>query len=195
MSVNIIGFSGRAGSGKTTAAEHLALTHSFKRVSFADPLREMLYGLGVSYDVMRGPGKELPHADLLGQTPRHALQTLGTEWGRKCMGEDFWVGIAEREIHFHRRLGNRVVIDDVRFPNEVKMIREMGGMVIHIIGGKSEPLQAGAHESETQELGRDWLIRNDLNSNLMPGLLDAIIWNESLTPAEAEKLVLERDAL
>lgn len=177
--IRVIGFSGRAGSGKSTAAAHLAQHHGFRRISFADPLREMLVGLGVRYSEMRGPEKELPHRMLNGHTIRHALQTLGTEWGRDIMGADFWMNIAKEKAIEALATDTPIVFDDVRFPNEVKLIRDLGGMVIHIIGGQSAPLQPGTHASETQELGRDWLINNNIKTNLLPGLLDAILLQEA----------------
>lgn len=62
-------------------------------------------------------------------TPRLALQTLGTEWGRRLY-EDVWVDYLFSEID---RLGlRRVCISDVRFPNEVRRIRQHNGLVLRL---------------------------------------------------------------
>ena len=46
----IIGLSGYARSGKDTVAELLCLNYDYKRVSFADPMREALYVLSPKLD-------------------------------------------------------------------------------------------------------------------------------------------------
>jgi len=43
------------------------------------------------------------------------LQILGTEWGRKTRGEDFWVDMLKKRIP----CADYVIIDDCRFPNEL----------------------------------------------------------------------------
>ena len=125
----IVGLCGRAGSGKTTAAEAL-VARGFASISFAAPLKRMFAALDIAPSPRDDPRvwRETPHPLLCGNTPRQALQTLGTEWGRDCLGADFWVRIwaAEAANHAH------VVADDVRFPNEAAAIRGAGGLVIRI---------------------------------------------------------------
>lgn len=54
---------------------------------------------------------------LLGCTPRHSLQTLGTEFGRSCIGGDFWVSLFLQPALPLREAGTPAVCDDTRFPN------------------------------------------------------------------------------
>jgi hypothetical protein len=87
-------------------------------------------------------------------TPRHALQQLGTEWGRRCYKE-VWVDYALRVCHtlltkgywYDSQVGlipaedlrglgmapkmapGGVVIPDLRFHNEAEKIREAGGQI------------------------------------------------------------------
>ena len=56
---NLIALTGLAGSGKTTAADYLVKAHGFTRIKFADPLKSMLYTLGLVYEDIEGEGKEL----------------------------------------------------------------------------------------------------------------------------------------
>jgi hypothetical protein len=126
----LIGFHGLAGAGKSTAADYLG-TLGYAKVSFADPLRSMLSTLGVSYDDMRSR-KNVPHAALCAQTPRRALQTLGTEWGRKLIGDNIWVEAAIRRANALRDQGVPVVFDDVRFDNEANAIRGAGGVIVKL---------------------------------------------------------------
>lgn len=127
----IIGFSGPAGAGKSTAAEVLVQRHGFTRLRFAAPLKNMLRAILPGDDInewIEGALKETVHP-LLGCTPRHAMQTLGTEWGRQCIGPDLWVNLARENI---LHCPGDVVFDDVRFKNEVDLIHEFGGIVIEI---------------------------------------------------------------
>lgn len=72
----IIAFAGPATVGKSTAAKVL-LNRGFKRLSFADPIRDMLRAIGVPEDKLT-VDKETPVDLLCGKTCRHAMQKLGT---------------------------------------------------------------------------------------------------------------------
>lgn len=76
--------------------------------------------------------KETPHSDLGGRTPRYAMQTLGTEWGRNTIWGKLWTHRVKTLINLRIQQGFNVVVSDVRFPNEVDLVRELGGVVIGI---------------------------------------------------------------
>lgn len=112
-------------------------------------------------------------------TPRHALQQLGTEWGRECypnIWAEYALRVADkllhksgilRSVHYHYDqmdglqstsvpLGPKpkgVVIPDVRFQSEVDAIRTAGGFVWKI-ERPTAGLQgaAAAHVSEQEHL-------------------------------------------
>ena len=118
-------------AGKSTLAEALIYERGFTRVKMADALKTMLRAL-LAYQSLRdediemwieGALKAEPSPWLYGQTPRFAMQTLGTQWGRDCMGEDFWVEVASSKIYTLLAAGRPVVIDDIRFENEYHMVR------------------------------------------------------------------------
>lgn len=128
----IIGLSGYAQSGKDTVAELLCLNYEYERRAFADPMREALLRLNPKVD-------SLVHvADLVEDygweiakkypEVRRLLQRLGTDVGRKMLGEDVWVKMAMRDL----RQDDRIVISDVRFPNEADAIKKLGGKVWRI---------------------------------------------------------------
>lgn len=131
----LIGLIGLAGSGKTTVAQILTDKYGFKRLRFADPLKRMLgpSGLGLSFEEIDGSKKDEPSAFLNGLTPRHAMQTLGAEWGRNCMFPNFWIHCWTQDF---MRIPNgiHVVVDDVRFDNEVDTIKKHDGIIVKIIG-------------------------------------------------------------
>lgn len=124
----IIGFSGPAGAGKSTAAKILVEQRGFRLVKFAGPLKAMMRAMGLDDDHIEGALKETVHP-VLGCTPRHAMQTLGTEWGRQCIDPELWVNLARAAICADQV---NVVLDDVRFENEAAMIRSLGGVIIEI---------------------------------------------------------------
>ena len=160
----IIGLAGRAGSGKTTAAKHLVDKLGFARLSFADPIRNMIgdllldMGYGADYvDSLLTVEKNQVLAPI-GRSARQLMQTLGTEWGRDCIDRDVWVTLARRRVH---TLGDeRIVFDDVRFENEAAMIRGFGGIVIHIDRGE---LVTDKHRSEAgiMDGDNDFFVDND----------------------------------
>ncbi|MBB2818960.1 UNVERIFIED_ORG: hypothetical protein GGD59_002205 [Rhizobium esperanzae] len=153
----VVAFTGVAGSGKSTATRYLVDRHGYTLVKFAGPLKDMMRAIGLGEDDIEGSDKELSNSLLCGKSPRHAMQTLGTQWGRDCIGEDFWINLwkdtAERTIAH----GGRVVTDDCRFPNEAQAIRRLGGDIFKIEGRGGI---AGSHVSERGCGDHDLVIAN-----------------------------------
>ena len=155
--LKLIGLAGPAGCGKDTVAQILCDTMEFRRISLADPIRQGLFAMldiPEEYSTDREL-KEQPMAELCGKSPRQAMQTLGTEWGRNCIDPHIWLKVAERKIEYIRRLsatGNvyirGIVISDIRFPGEAKWLREQGGEIWHIRRPNNPNATKSAHESE-----------------------------------------------
>lgn len=125
----IVGLVGRMGSGKSTVADSLCQTNGFTRVKFADPLKDMLRAIGLNEEQIEGDEKMTPCNLLMGQTPRHAMQTLGTDWGRDMIHPDLWTRLWSERAGQH----SLVVADDCRFPNEARTILQQGGKLIRIV--------------------------------------------------------------
>lgn len=124
----LIGIAGHKQSGKTTLAEMLCQRLNLPHDSFAAPIRRAVADiLGISVDALE-VRKETPIKWLGGQTPRHLMQTLGTEWGRQMIDGELWV-----KALIQRSGGSGAVVSDVRFPNEAEAIRNSGGKVIRLI--------------------------------------------------------------
>ena len=156
---NVIGFAGLAGSGKTTAANYLVGMHHYSRRPFAAPLKAMLKALGLTREELEGRMKSVPIKLLMGKTPRQAMQTLGTEWGRECIDPEFWGHVWQYRMVQDCQALDNVVADDVRFPEEANRIRAMGGMVIRVLGRGGDC--APVHASERPDLLRvDGIIYN-----------------------------------
>lgn len=141
-------------SGKSFAANVLA-QHGFASMSFAEPIKRMgvefLMSFGYEKDqavrfVFVDKEKFIPEINC---TPRHMLQTLGTDWGRRCIDERIWLtSMQARIVKNLRGITIGVVIDDVRFENEAKMIKDMGGEMWKII--RPSIVNKSTHVSEGQ---------------------------------------------
>lgn len=148
----LIAFVGHAGTGKTSAAMHLVQKHGFTRRRFAEPLKQMLFSFYLAAglddedairDRIDGALKETPDPYLNGKTPRHAMQTLGTEWGRNCIDGDLWVTTLMERISAY----DNVVIDDCRFDNEAVAVREAGGKIIRLLRDGYGPINGHASDA------------------------------------------------
>lgn len=159
MSRVIIGFAGRMHSGKTTAAKELVYI-GFTRVRFAGPLKAMMLALGLTEEeIDTNPIlKEHPCELLCGKSPRYAMQTIGTEWGRNIIGQDLWINAWKRAVS---KLPAHipVTVDDVRFENEAEAIRYLGGKVVRIIRPETDTISL-THDSERMDFPVDEVIEN-----------------------------------
>lgn len=159
----LIGLAGRKGHGKDTAAKGLPMCENVK---FAGALKAMIRTLfeyvGLDAETIEraieGDLKEVPMECLGGKTPRHAMQTLGTEWGRDLIWNNLWAN------SFELRAGQFpfVVCTDMRFPNEVALVKSMGGTTIRIVNPYRPP-STDEHPSETaiDTLAVDCVVVND----------------------------------
>lgn len=142
----IVGITGLAGSGKSSVASFLTSNHDFVIVKFADILKSMLRQLGLSEEELEGDRKGLPSKLLLGRSPRYAMQTLGTEWGRQLLHENIWCEVWKRRARQLLATGIPVVCDDCRFENEAHAIEDLGGELWSV----SRPgVRAQGHISES----------------------------------------------
>ena len=125
----IIGIAGYTHSGKSTLSDIFVQNNGFRRASFADKIREIMMVLGVEREVLLDPVlKERPHPALLGKTPREAMETVGTAWGRNMVHPELWIH------QFKLATANRllVICDDVRYQNEVDTIASLGGQTYRL---------------------------------------------------------------
>ena len=167
----IIGLTGPAGCGKNLVA---SMVPDAVVIQLADPIYAALSAiLGIPDTVLRQRATKEKPIDWLGKSPRQLLQTLGTDWGRTLVDEDIWLRIARRRIAELAESGAAaVVIADVRFDNEARMVQEMGGEVWGVDRGPTA--EVSPHVSE---------------AGLSPGMVDRVIDNTG-TPDQTRQRVL-----
>ena len=142
----IIGFCGFIGSGKDTVADYLVNFHEFRRESFANTLKDAVSAIfGWDRTMVEGRTKEAREwreqvdpwwAQRLAMptlTPRWVLQYWGTEVCRKTFHDDIWIASLENKL---RTSKDNIVVSDVRFPNEIKAIKNLGGKIIWVKRGE-----------------------------------------------------------
>jgi hypothetical protein len=141
----IIGISGFQGSGKDTIADYLQNIYGFKRDSFASTLKDAVASVfGWERELLEGRTTEsrqwretvdswwANRLNMPNLTPRLVLQLWGTEVARKAFHDDTWIASLEYKLS---KAHNDIVITDVRFPNEIKAVRDAGGIVIRVVRG------------------------------------------------------------
>jgi hypothetical protein len=139
--MKIIAFSGKKQSGKTTALLHVAkqLISGYVIVNFADTLKIIVARTFVpAADLPKGiePIKWIDeNKDTVlpcGMTVRAMLQTLGTDVFR-ALWEPVWLNAFRHRLPKEAESGKvTVLVGDVRFPNELALIHELGGKVIRL---------------------------------------------------------------
>lgn len=154
----LVGFTGKARSGKDTAALFVIETFNLEKYSFAQPIKEACKVMfGWNEEHVNGSLKEAID-DHYGVSPRQAMQTLGTEWGRNTIHNEMWIKRAEMAF---KQSSMGIVIPDVRFENEAEFIRDNGGVLIHVT--RPNVIQVNAHSSEAgvRVTEDDFVIVND----------------------------------
>ena len=147
--MTIIAISGLIGSGKDTVADYLVNVHGFRRDSFANNLKDAVSAIfGWDRQLLEGNTKksrlwreevDVWWAIRLGipeLTPRWILQNIGTDVIRNSFHNDIWVASLENKL---RKGTDDIVISDVRFTNEVEILRTIGAISVCIFRGP-EPI-------------------------------------------------------
>jgi hypothetical protein len=130
-------------SGKSTLAVHARIAYNYAPMHFALPLKAMLGNLLKSlnpqfteqdiYRRLYGDLKE-SHVPFLEKSTRELMQTLGTDWGRNMVHPDLWVMAFDGALRLTTPTLTkpRVIIDDLRFPNEFEYLHMKGGIVVRV---------------------------------------------------------------
>jgi len=196
----IIAFSGKKQSGKSTAVKDcgallVGLSGHVREVNFAGYLKEICRRCFGYPDMDTEKGKsELVITENDSTTVRGILQYLGSDVMRR-IDRDCWVNAWKstvQDIIKYTPEGSpepMILTSDVRFPNEVKAVHDLGGKVIRLL---RNPLEDN-HESETaldeyqiETLARTW---GGLTETSPQRYFDAIIDNREMTIEQQNEAV------
>lgn len=176
--MQIIGHMGLARSGKTTLARMLAdrvLEEEYGIpvvLSFAGPLKKAAALLGA--DKETSPAFYRTMCQHLGDWLRNFDSVKG------CTGEDFFVDLMKDKIKEYNEKEKEkgkeyiILIDDVRFSNEVQMIEEVGGLIIYCdasergITSDSSPIYQHISEQMAVEMADNEKFRDEIADGVLP---------------------------
>tara|TARA_R110002111_G_scaffold121870_5_gene185640 strand:+ start:950 stop:1516 length:567 start_codon:yes stop_codon:yes gene_type:complete len=171
----IIGITGKIGSGKSTLAEML-VKEGYTEYSFAQPLKKIGEIFGFSKEQLYGTQEQkLEKHSGWGISSRQFLQKIGTELFREQLPKilpemniqyTVWVDLFRER--YRKNKGN-YVISDVRFIDEEKAIRQLGGVIIRTqrdnkVTSKSKKEHQHKSEMEQEQIKYDYLVNNNMLS-------------------------------
>jgi hypothetical protein len=139
MEKNIIIF-GQAGTGKSTLATKLqAALPTYKRHSFAAPLKRAALALGLTHEQVYGTQEQKGATTDFGYSGRRIMQALGGGM-RDLLDDDFWIKAWACEL----RQSSYTITDDGRYMNEVLYGARMGAICIRLVDSSELDLPGGA---------------------------------------------------
>ena len=156
----LIGIIGPKGSGKSTLANIIQQKYNFELMSFASVVKDISSIIfGYDRELLEGETKEsriwretidkdwskLLNKDI---TPRITLQIIGTEFGRKILGQNIWIEVLKNKISKNKN--KNIIISDIRYENEAQFIRDNKGILIRVSKSNLEFNLSETHSSEME---------------------------------------------
>jgi hypothetical protein len=173
----IIGITGKKFNGKDTLGKYLS-KYGYRRLAFAEPLKQVLKIIFQFNDEqLYGNDKEIPDT-YWKVSPRSIMQFVGTDLFRHQIkkilpdiDDNIWIEVVKRQILdiWKKNPKQKIVLTDLRFPNEINLIKELNGVIIRVKRNidKSEEEFIVIHESETyiDKLNVDYDFDNNKTKN------------------------------
>lgn len=176
----LIAVTGYKNSGKNAVCNVLHNHYGYTITGFADVLKAMAYDINPwivkdarLQEVIRAFGWD--SAKEIYPEVRRFLQYLGTEGGRRHLGENVWVDAWKRNITPMLDLAEvGVCVSDMRFLNEAAGVRDLGGICWRV---KRPGYVAGEHASELEQdqIRVEALINNDHDLDYLAGSVAALM--------------------
>lgn len=152
----LIGLAGFKRSGKDTIARALVAHYGYHQAAFADALRREVHEIdGVAPVPDELKDAPLPERD--GTTYRDLLIRRGM--ARRAEDPGYWIKALNAAQCVRLHAGERVVISDVRLPNEIGWIKAAGGLIVWV---HRDGISSSGHATEQDNSGAcDFTIHND----------------------------------
>jgi hypothetical protein len=184
MAKTIYGICGKRRHGKDTLAKAItAIDPSFTILHFADDLKRILkdvfdlteqqvqdpiikeldFGFDIVMDdylalINAYTGLNVQPKGIIARTPRKILQSLGTDYIRSVC-DNYWI---DRVVSKINAAHNKFLVPDVRFPNEEKALRALGGKIIKVERTdltSNDDASKHASETEIDRIQADFILK------------------------------------
>lgn len=182
--------------GKATAAQVLLEELGFQRIAFADPIKKALLALdplvpgpeGESQIMRLSEYSEARSWSEVKEYPevRRLMQILGTEVGRNVLDPDLWVRLAKRKLESTLSVGD-VVVTDVRFPNEARLIRGYGGILVRIERPGFGPVNEHVSDRASERWAYDHRVDNDGEISSLHGKVRQLVAELRVSKGQEEQ--------
>jgi len=168
---NLICIIGNIGVGKSTVAEILK-NNDYVELTFASPVKDIALILGFDYkDVYGTQEDKLKINDFWSVSGREFMQKFATDIMRNKLNKHIdlnldrktiWVRLCEKKIIDLLNNNKKIIVSDGRFPDEIDMIKQLGGKIIKI-QRSNNIYKIINHESENyiDKINADIVINND----------------------------------
>jgi hypothetical protein len=178
-----VGIIGRARVGKDTAGAWLVDNRGYRRIGFADALKDAALTLnpiiadhgddmGPDYyrlsDIVRDYGWEQAKES---HEVRRTLQELGM--AIRAIDSEFWLRAALAKVTEANESGVPAVITDVRFPNEADRLRRAGFHLVYIDRPGVPQLDHASEGALTAE-DADYIVRNTSDLTTFVGKVEVV---------------------
>jgi hypothetical protein len=167
---------GNIGVGKSTVA-NIMKKYNYEELTFAGPVKEIGLILGFDYKDLYGTQEDkLKINEYWGVSGREFMQKFATNIMRDELtkhinmdmsGKTIWVRLCEKKIKDLLNQNKKVLVSDGRFPDEIDMIKKLGGKIIKITRNNSDNIvgmsSQNNHQSESyiSKINADIIIENN----------------------------------
>lgn len=150
--MTLLGIVGTKGVGKDTLGDFLVRHHDFQKRAFAAPIKNacaLLFQLPP--ETFEDPVEKERVVPRHGMSPRQMMQLVGTDMFRQQVHPDFWV---RHFVAWYESLSrsDNIVVTDIRFQNEVDLLKDLGATIIRVTRPGAETLDLHVSEQGVQTL-------------------------------------------
>jgi len=170
----LIALLGKIKSGKSTAANNLVKA-GWTKVNFKDALVKEIkknFPLLLKEISIKSGVEEKDLFDIKPPLLRRLMQEYGTDV-RRTDALDYWTN--RWHMNVNNCGGDNIVVDDCRFENEAKAVRDFGGYIIRIERPDAEVVDTHLSETEMDKVTPDYILQNDGTEQDLINSLHALI--------------------
>lgn len=139
-----IAFGYKMGCGKDTAVDYLIHKHGGNKISFSEPLYDMMYYCQTICGFK--PKKD-----------RKFLQWIGTEWARE-QNKNVWIDVLLTKVENYSNRGYKnIFVSDVRFKNEFQALKNNGWICVKIVKDNTDNRLGNGYINHSSENELDML--------------------------------------